>query len=148
MRLIEIISLKLDSAPWNAVSRMLLGLILVPSWELLCRRHCPPWMFVFFFFAVLLALRAGPLVVRKALPFSRDAQAVWKSRRRLATIYDSYQWRKLFWMGLGIAFCLKLAGHSDPYMFYLAGVCICGGAIGLMTWLIVSRRLSPVPVPQ
>src|SRR5687768_616983 len=102
MRMLEQICLNLDRAPWGGVLRLLVGTIILPIHSFFCRDACPPWTVFLFFLSVLVMLRAGPLVVRKLLPFSKQAQEIWLERRRLAKVYDSYQWQKLFWIGLGM----------------------------------------------
>ena len=64
-----------------------------------------------FLLAGLFLLRLVPAALRRLLPFSTETQDVWRERRRLGKRYDSYQWRKLLWIGLGISLNV-LFSHS------------------------------------
>jgi hypothetical protein len=148
MRVIESIALKLDTAPWNAVLRTALGFVLLPVFELICGGECStPAVFTLFGF-VLLGLRAGPLVIRKLLRFSRETQAEWASRRRLARLYDSYQWQKLFWIGLGLSIYQAVTGDLVRSRIALSVLCVVGGALGLLVWNRDSDRLQPARSPE
>src|SRR5687767_13045448 len=111
MGVIETIFLKLDAPPLNGLLRVVLGLLLLPVYDLICRGRCPGWGFILFFVLVLLALRTVPVVFRKILPFSKAAQDIWANRRRWAKLYDSYQWQKLFWIGIGLALYIAKVGN-------------------------------------
>ena len=141
MPLIEAISLKLDQLPWGGIVRTILGLVLIPSYAFVSQGRFPAWGLLPFFLLVLVALRIAPLVFRKVLPFSEDAKSIWAARRRLAKFYDSYQWQKLFWIGLGFALYLVWVKETDAYKNALVAVCVLGGAVGLWTWRRISRNL-------
>ena len=72
-------------------------------WLLLLRSEGSGWMLVPFLLLVLLLLRVVLAVVRKVVPFSPELQEAWSERRRMAKLYDSYQWRKMLWIGAGLA---------------------------------------------
>jgi hypothetical protein len=59
-------------------------------------------------------------------------------RRRTAKYFDSYQWRKLLWFGLGMALYMLPAGHFISQPSGLAAFCIATGAFGTARWRIVS----------
>ena len=141
MRLIETISLKLDQLPWGGILRALVGLVLIPSYAFFSQGRFPAWGILLFFLLALVALRIAPLVFRKAIPFSEDAKSIWAARRRLAKFYDSYQWQKLFWIGLGFGLYLVWRKETDAYKNGLVAVCVLGGAVGLWIWRGVSRNL-------
>ncbi len=60
------------------------------------------WIDLVLFLALLIGLRVVPAVLRELLPFSAEAKQIWFDRRQIAKRYDSYQWQKLFWVGLGL----------------------------------------------
>ena len=69
------------------------------------------WTLVPFLLLVLLLLRVVPAVVRKVVPFSAELREAWSVRRRTAKLYDSYQWRKLMWIGAGLALYVAVSGQ-------------------------------------
>lgn len=56
-------------------------------------------------------LRLVPAVLRRIFPFSSEAKDLWFQRRNLGKRYDSYQWQKLFWLGLGMLPYAFRRGH-------------------------------------
>src|SRR5688572_26013957 len=52
--------------------------------------------------AVLFGLKAATAVARRVVPAPPVVRAHMEWRRNLARFHDSYQWRKLLWLGLGI----------------------------------------------
>jgi FtsH-binding integral membrane protein len=140
--MIESIALKLDTAPINAIWRLLLGVALFPIYASVWKSSVPKWLFLLYILFVLLSLRIVPLVLRKIMRFSSDAQTIWSDRRQLAKIYDSYQWRKLFWIGLGLAAYLRYANVHDQFATAIAWLFTIGGAIGLFTWMGISRKIK------
>lgn len=91
-------------------------------------------MFPAFFLGLLIALRVVPALVRLALPFSAAAKEIWASRRALAKRYDSYQWQKLFWVGLGLLPHVATAGELQRGEILVTLVCLIGGSVGLLIW--------------
>ena len=61
--------------------------------------------------ALLVALRVVPAIARRPFHFGRHA-GEWFTRRRIAKKYDSYQWRKLLWIGIGLR---RTAGILDRH---------------------------------
>ena len=96
------------------------------------------------FLALLIGLRVGPAVLRKLLPFSDEGKQIWFDRRQLAKRYDSYQWRKLFWVGLGQLLYAAVGGGLMTGEWLLTAVCLIGGGAGLIIW----RRNNAEPMPQ
>ena len=137
---IEAVAVKLDLPPLNGLWRIVLGASLYPAYAALCRGSCPEWVFLVYILFVLLGLRVVPLLFRKLLNFSPEAQRIWDERRQLAKIYDSFQWRKLFWIGVGLWAYLLYARVKAEYPVYVAALFTIGGGIGLATWLFVRRK--------
>src|SRR5262245_54422524 len=102
MRSVERFLISLDSWPWSAVSRVAFGFIIPPMLRPLSGGGDSAWTFLALFIGLLVMLRIVPVVLRRALPFSVEAKQIWTERRIIAKRYDSYQWRKLFWIGLGL----------------------------------------------
>jgi hypothetical protein len=127
---------RLEQRPWNAVHRVFTGFVLAPLYSLWHRENGSPWTVGVFFLAILFMLRLVPAILRHLFPFSDEVQASWKQQRQLAKRYDSYQWSKLFWIGLGMAVYLFL--HGQPLHpraeVILASFCLTAGAGGLLIW--------------
>jgi hypothetical protein len=86
------------------------------------------------FIGLLVALRVVPAVMRRVLPFSVEAKELWAKRRNIAKQHDSYQWQKLFWIGLGL---LPYAVISDGLRngeLVVTLICLVCGSIGLLFW--------------
>jgi hypothetical protein len=98
--------------------------------------------------SALVVLRVAPLIGRKALPFSKEIEAVWFGQRQLGRQYDSYQWAKLLWLGIGIGIYVVLTGGFGNPVGGVALVCILAGAIATITWLRVQAREATSGVRQ
>jgi hypothetical protein len=127
MRHIERYLVDLDSGPSGAVCRVTLGLCIPPA------------------FRALIGLRVIPAVLRKLLPFSAEAKKIWSDRRQIAKVYDSYQWQKLFWIGVGLLPYAAVGGGLRTGETVLTVICLAGGGAGLLIW----RRINAAPpAPQ
>jgi hypothetical protein len=134
MRTLERILVDLDSSPWSAISRVALGLTILPIFRQLTGSSDRIWLYAILFLGLLLALRMVPAVLRHALPFSDEAKTIWAERRQIAKQYDSYQWQKLFWMGLGLLPYAFLGNGPRPNEIILTLFCLIGGSAGLLVW--------------
>jgi hypothetical protein len=130
---------KLDEQPWHAIVRIAIGFAVIPAWQLVFGAQPRGWTLIAWFLVVLVGLRAGPLIIRRALPVSADTRVIWASRRETGRKYDSYQWQKLFWIGLGLAAHALAAGERSTPVLALTAVCLIGGAGGVAVW---SRRAA------
>jgi len=90
---------------------------------------------------LLIGLRVGPAVLRKLLPFSAEAKQIWLDRRQIAKKYDSYQWQKLFWVGLGLLPYANAGGGLKAGEMVLTAICLIRGCAGLLIW----RRINAAP---
>jgi hypothetical protein len=133
MEPLEQILIELDSNVGSKVSRFILGLGILPAYRAL-DSNGGSWGFVVFFLAVLVTLRVGPAILRRLLPFSSRAKAIWAERRQTAKQFDSYQWQKLFWIGLGLLPYALVGRGLNAAEVVVAAVCLVGGAAGLLSW--------------
>ena len=140
--MIERVLLNLDVGPSGAILRVALGAALVFALHLLV-----PGVGLAAsagsLAAMLFGLKAFAAVARKVLPATPAVRAHWEWRRNLARYYDSYQWRKLVWLGVGI---LAAAGASRPqgaWEIRLGAACILSGALAEVAWR--RKRLTTVP---
>jgi len=126
----ERLLLALEERPWNAVYRMAIGFSAFLLYWRLYGFHASGWSLACFLLAGLFLLRLVPAVLRRLLPFSAETQEVWRERRRLGKRYDSYQWRKLLWIGLGIGLSVLLSpsmergtvGVAAALLFFIPGL--------------------------
>jgi hypothetical protein len=114
-------------------------LTIPPVFHALFTPGTSPWTFVAFFVGFLVLLRLVPALLRFALPFSPQAREVWAERRALARRYDSYQWRKLFWIGLGLLPHVAI-GESSFGEWVVTITCLIGGSLGLLIWQKVNGK--------
>lgn len=131
-----------EGPPWHAAYRMAIGFFQIPLFSWWGGGDGSDWRFFPFFIFTLLTLRIVPAIVRHVLPFSEDLQAHWFRHRLLAKRFDSFQWRKLLWFGLGLAAYLTLVGSTDVVHTVLAVSCLLAGGLGVLKWCRVSRTVQ------
>ena len=140
--------LGLETLPWNILYRVAIGYGVMPA-AMLVHDDKPTFTQIFtVFLVILVSLRIVPGVLRRFMPVGREVKNIWAGRRALAKRYDSYQWQKLFGLGVGWAAYLFLHKRTSGAPVALAGACMVAGAIGLMFWLRVSRVLAAQAVPS
>ena len=139
MRRSEQILVSLDDGVAGALLRVGLGYVTGAAWLFLDGLGTPEWTVLPFFLAVLIAVRLLPAVIRRASRFSDPVRSVWTERRQLAKRFDSYQWQKLFWIGVGLTLRLGSADRRPLALQALAVACLAAGTLGLATWRIVRR---------
>jgi hypothetical protein len=145
MSLIGKAVLGLETPPWDSLYRAVIGFYMMPAYYRLGGAGEPVWKLVAFFLVVLVLLRIVPGLMRRVLPFSREIKSVWAERRALARRYDSYQWRKLFGLGLGWLTFLFASGNTWATARILAGFCLIAGSLGMVFWHRHSKALSSQP---
>jgi hypothetical protein len=128
----------LDVGPMGALWRTALG----AAFAYALSRVLPNaggWTAVACLAGTLLALKAAAAGGRRFVrsPRARDE---WVWRRMLASDYDSYQWRKLLWVGLGILVARSIAGTSSAWEIPVGLGCVASGAVGELAW----RRMGVV----
>jgi hypothetical protein len=132
---------KLLLGPGPCVLRVLLGFVfLYVTAPFRASDRWSFWALVALLLATLLALRAALVCVRALLPFSRHLQEAWFRERQQGKRFDSYQWSKLFWIGLGMAAYLAGEARAQPNELALVVTCIAAGATGMLFWHRVQAR--------
>jgi hypothetical protein len=126
----------------GALWRAALGALLVPA-----LRAVHPAAGIAFALAVLVAVlfavKAVAAVARRALPASPQVRAHQEWRRNLARVHDSYQWRKLLWVGLGMFAASTLHGPRARWERPLAAACLGAGLTAELLWR--RKRLANAP---
>lgn len=126
--------LSVERFPWSAIYRTAVGYWMLPLFLHLSAKDDPGWSVLPWFVALLLTIRLLAAVLRKLLPFSKEVTAAWAERRVLAKRFDSYQWRKLFWFGVGLAAYSASSGKLAWPTAALTAFCLIGGALGFLAW--------------
>jgi hypothetical protein len=134
MSSLERILLNLDSGSRSAIWRVVLGLGIPPVFRTLSGGQDQVWTSLVLFGGLLVALRVVPAVLRRALPFSVDAKKIWAERRNVAKQNDSYQWQKLFWIGLGLLPYAVIGDGLRIGELVVTLFCLIGGSMGLLFW--------------
>lgn len=134
MEILEQLLVRFDSGAWGAAYRMVLGFCIPEGLRLLSGGRDQVWLSLVLFMGFLIALRVGPAILRKILPFSPEAKDIWFQRRQVAKLHDSYQWQKLFWIGLGILAFAAAGGSLRAGEQAVMLLCLVGGAAGLLIW--------------
>ena len=133
MQLLEQFLVRLDSGSWAVVSRVMLGFAIAPICRAIAGSHDEVWVELALFVALLIGLRVIPALLRGVLPFSAETRAIWFQRRQIAKLYDSYQWQKLLWVGLGLL-AFDAIGGPQPGEQVITAFCLIGGGAGLLLW--------------
>lgn len=144
---IERLLLKIDEGAFGALYRVMVGFAVLPTLSLLLGDDRPDWVLVPYLLFVLLLLRVIPMFIRKVLPTSDALREAWAVRRRLAKRYDSYQWRKLMWIGAGLALYMAVTGELSAVRLAVGSVCLVAGAAGMARWHAVSSASQPARPP-
>lgn len=114
IRPVEKLLLNAEKPPWNAIYRAAVGFLSLSLFFRWRGNEGSPGELALFFLGILLMLRLVPAILRHGLPFSNSVKAAWKQQRQFAKRFDSFQWRKLFWIGLGqLAYLLTSGGLSQ-----------------------------------
>jgi hypothetical protein len=82
------------------------------------------------------------------MSLSETTNAKWAERRQLALRFDSYQWQKLFWLGLGLAVYLLLSGRGPAEALALTVLSLIVGALGLLRWTWQLRQIARRTTPR
>ena len=126
--------ISIDRSPFDAVLRALLGFVCIPLLSLLHQDVSSGWILAIGLLLLMFSLRIVPVFVRKLLPLSPEVKAVWAERRNIAKRYDSFQWQKLFFIGIGLACYMLISGELFTSTIAVPSFCVLFGAIGLVRW--------------
>ena len=137
---VERLLVRIEELPGEALYRMAIGFVVLPAFSLVFGKHGGGWALGAFFAGLLFILKLLPAIGRRLLGFSSQIQAIWSARRQMAKRYDSYQWQKLFWLGLGLAADMAVSGDLRRSRVFLTAGCVVAGAAGLAVWR--KRRAS------
>ena len=124
----------IDRSPLDAVLRALLGFVCIPLLSLLRQDVRSVWIVAIGLLLLMFSLRIVPVFMRKLLPLSPEVKAVWSERRNIAKRYDSFQWQKLFFIGLGLVCYMAISREFLTSTVAVSGFCIVFGAIALIRW--------------
>lgn len=135
---------RVETRPWWALYRLAIGFWLVPAFVRYRGPEGSDWRLVPFFVFVLLSLRIVPAAIRRLVPFSEALQARWSRQRLLGKRFDSYQWRKLLWFGLGVAVHAMFFEWAGIAEIFLASACLIFGGLGALVWWRCARTTELV----
>lgn len=133
LRYFEVLVLSFEKPPLYEICLAAIGFLIFPLYHLLFGQHVG-YLAIWFFCGVLLALKLVPALVRGVFPFSEAVQKCWANHRLLGKRYDSYQLRKLFWIGLGMSGNMAISGNFAGLRGLLAMTCLLIGGIGWLVW--------------
>jgi hypothetical protein len=139
--------LNIDDGAFGALYRVSIGFAILPAMSMLLGNDGSVWTVVPFLLSILLLLRIVPAVIRKLVPFSSAMRETWAERRRTAKRYDSYQWRKLTWIGVGLAIYIAASGQISPSRIVVCSTCLLAGIAGMARWRSVSPNGRPAGLP-
>ncbi len=105
-----------------------------PSFPFLRQDVRSGWIVAIGLLLLMFSLRIVPVFVRRLLPLSPEVKAVWSERRNIAKRYDSFQWQKLFFVGLGLVCYMLISREFATSAVAVSTFCIVFGAIGLIRW--------------
>lgn len=140
MSLLERLLVNLNAQPWHCFWRMVLGAAIPPLFRVFTGREGSVVISLTLFVGLLVLMWLIPAVLRRLLPFAQETKQIWKDRRAIAKRYDSYQWRKLFWIGLGLLLHGLIGSGLNRGEWVIASICLIGGGGGLYFWQKVSAE--------
>jgi len=136
--------LALDASPLDAIWRIAVGIAVFPFTDLLFKKRDSIATYMAGLLIVLLLTRLLPLFIRKIIPFPTSIKQAWFNRRNTGKNYDSFQWKKLLWIGVGMLFYLVFSGFWGIARVFPTAVCLISGAIGIYRWHLI----APIALSQ
>jgi len=140
--MLERLLINADAGPPGAILRIILGMLLLPLFRALGR---DPGLAVAVvaLLALLFAFKLAAAVARRLVPATPVVRQHWEWRRNLARNYDSYQWRKLVWIGFGLLLGVALNRPGTRVQWVLGGVCLLAGSVGEVFWRRQGLDIDP-----
>lgn len=132
----------LDVGVAGASFRMALGFFFVPAFVALTPDTKPPTM-IAALIGVLFLVKVIAALGRRIVPASELVRTHWEWRRDLARHHDSYQWRKLLWVGVGLLLGAALGFPGLPIQWILGGACVLAGSAAEIFWRRLALPLTP-----
>jgi hypothetical protein len=139
---LEKVLINLDIGAPGALLRVILGALLVPAVEVV-HPQAGPWILSAALLVLLFALKVIAALARRRFSASALVRSHWEWRRKLARYYDSYQWRKLLWIGVGIMISAALGWPGTRAQWVLGAVCTAAGGVGEIAWRRHRLGLAP-----
>jgi hypothetical protein len=91
----------------------------------------------------LFGVKVAAAVARRFAGATPQVKAAWEWRRNLARFHDSYQVRKLLWIGAGILAAGWIPSPAHPWGAGLGGACVVAGVLAEVVWRRKGLTLSP-----
>jgi fatty acid desaturase len=132
--------MRLDLFPLGAIWRTLVGYVMIPAATFIGIDVRPWWRLVPFILGFLIAIRITFGLIRKAVPFSAAIQNVWSERRVMAKRYDSFQWQKFLWFGIGLMAYMFLSRDRNIQQLIVSLACTLCGVLGFVRWRIIHSQ--------
>jgi uncharacterized membrane protein YfcA len=140
--MLERVLINFDVGVSGAVLRIALGFLLVPALQVVA--HEPgPWTVAISLLVMLFAVKVMAVVGRRVVPATDVVRAHWEWRRNLARYNDSYQWRKLLWIGIGLMMGAVLGIPGTRSQWLLGAVCVLTGSAADVLWRRQGLNLAP-----
>lgn len=138
----EKLLLAITTFPWDATYRTLIGFFIVPVMSTMWPHTHLDWAVLPFLSGLLLLLRVVSAFLRRILPFSEAIRRRWADQRLIGKRFDSYQWQKLFGIGLGLAAYTLWSRQFLTARIVVSLFCLLSGAVGLVIWRTIAARLK------
>lgn len=142
MGMLERALINFDVGVSGAVLRIALGFLLVPALQVV-RPEPVPWTVAASLLAMLFAVKVIAAVGRRVVPATDVVRSHWEWRRNLARYHDSYQWRKLLWIGIGLMMAAAVGRSGTTIQWVLGGACFLAGAVAEYFWRRQGLKLGP-----
>jgi len=141
MTTLDKVLVSIDRRPFDGLLRALIGFVAIPVLSFLRLDIRSNFTLIIGLLSLLLSLRIVPVFLRKLLPLSSEVKAVWSERRQVAKRYDSFQWQKLFYVGIGLACYMLVSRELQTSSIAVSAFCVLFGAIGIVSWYMQASRV-------
>jgi hypothetical protein len=141
MKFLEHFLIKLDSWPWGAISRVL-GLGIPPVFRALSAGRDGVGASLALFIGLLSRYAWSQRCCGALYHFPARRRELWRERHYIAKRHDSYQWQKLFWIGLGLLPYSVIGDGLRNGELVVTFICLSGGGVGLLFWRRVDATRS------